>query len=238
MPKVSDEYTRNKRNAILDAANRLRAGKPLHKINMKDVVRETGFSQGGVYRYFANIEEIWLELSRRYERDIAFRAFFEALYAQPLPPQEATRRILEFLGTEVRQALESGYAKLAFEFNSMYISQPELIDKEQMERQQAHSAREGYGYFFAELLHYWQQCEQNGTVKPRQPLSSVLLFVQIALDGLIRDATMDLYLAGDGQEDASAIGNLESLLDTLYVSLIHLLGAEPKDGQEREGDLG
>lgn len=238
MPKVSDEYTRKKRNAILDAANRLRADKPLHKINMKDVVRETGFSQGGVYRYFANIEEIWLELSRRYERDIPFRAFFKALYAKPLPPQEAMRRVLEFLGAEVGHALESGYAKLAFEFNSMYISQPELIDKEQMERQQEHSAREGYGYFFAEILRYWQQCERNGSIKPRQPLPSTLLFVQIALDGLIRDATIDLYIPGDGQEDASAIGNLEPLIDTLYISLMYLLGAETKEGQEREGDLG
>lgn len=46
IPKVSEAYTENRINEILDAALEVSARKPLHKVTMKDIVRQTGLSQG------------------------------------------------------------------------------------------------------------------------------------------------------------------------------------------------
>ena len=56
MPKVKNEYLENKRNQILDAAFAVCKRKPAYDITMTDIVSETGMSQGGVYKYFNNID--------------------------------------------------------------------------------------------------------------------------------------------------------------------------------------
>ena len=51
MPKVSEEYYKNKRKEIVDAAYRVCTRKPISSVEMKDIIEETGFSHGVVYRY-------------------------------------------------------------------------------------------------------------------------------------------------------------------------------------------
>ena len=62
MPKVSEEYYENKRREIVDAAYRVCTRKPITSIEMKDIIAETGFSHGVVYRYYKDIDEIFKDL--------------------------------------------------------------------------------------------------------------------------------------------------------------------------------
>ena len=62
MPKVNEEYYENKRREIVDAAYRVCARKPITSIEMKDIIAETGFSHGVVYRYYKDIDEIFKDL--------------------------------------------------------------------------------------------------------------------------------------------------------------------------------
>lgn len=191
---------------------------------MKDIVRETGFSQGGVYKYFSNIEEVWLMLSRRYELQINFKAFFEELFAEPNPPQVVLKQVFEFLAQEINHSLNNGFSKLAFEFNTIYISQPELLQAEQLTRQKTHSDNYGYNFLFARIISYLSDCVQSGLLHPRQPLTTVLLFIQVTLDGIIRDATMELYLPDEQQDpDYSVTRNIDQLLDNLYDAVMVML---------------
>lgn len=70
MPKVSQEYLDNKRNAIVSAALKVCKSKPLYQITMKDIIRESGVSQGGIYRYFKSIDEILVEVINRSSSNI------------------------------------------------------------------------------------------------------------------------------------------------------------------------
>ena len=65
MPKVKDEYLENKRNQILDAAFAVCKRKPVYDVAMTDIVTETGMSQGGVYKYFNNIDLVLAALIDR-----------------------------------------------------------------------------------------------------------------------------------------------------------------------------
>ena len=71
MPKVNEEYFEEKRNQILDAAFAVCNRKPAYDVTMSDIVAETGLSQGGVYKYFGNMEnyqkEIGSKITRRNE---------------------------------------------------------------------------------------------------------------------------------------------------------------------------
>lgn len=62
MPKVSEEYYGKKRREIIDAAYRVCARKPITSIDMKDIIAETGFSHGVIYRYYKDLDEIFKDL--------------------------------------------------------------------------------------------------------------------------------------------------------------------------------
>lgn len=62
MPRVSEEYIRNKRAEIVDAAYRVCTRKPITSIEMKDIIAETGFSHGVIYRYYKDLDEVLRDL--------------------------------------------------------------------------------------------------------------------------------------------------------------------------------
>lgn len=62
MPKVTEEYRQQKRNEIIDAAYRVCLRKPITSVEMKDVIAETGFSHGVVYRYYSDLDDILVDL--------------------------------------------------------------------------------------------------------------------------------------------------------------------------------
>ncbi len=62
MPKVSEEYYEKKRREIIDAAYRVCARKPVTSIEMKDIIAETGFSHGVIYRYYKDLDEVFKDL--------------------------------------------------------------------------------------------------------------------------------------------------------------------------------
>ena len=62
MPRVSEEYFENKRKEILDAAYRVCVRKPITSVVMKDIIDETGFSHGVIYKYYKDLDEVLTDL--------------------------------------------------------------------------------------------------------------------------------------------------------------------------------
>lgn len=58
MPKVDESYYEERKHYIIDCAYRVLRKKSLEEMNMRDVIRETGFSQGTIYNYYKSIDEI------------------------------------------------------------------------------------------------------------------------------------------------------------------------------------
>ena len=59
MPKVTEEYINNKKNLIIRAAYDLCIRKTVSTVTMQDIINETGLSQGGIYRFYKDIDEIF-----------------------------------------------------------------------------------------------------------------------------------------------------------------------------------
>jgi AcrR family transcriptional regulator len=70
MPKVTQEYIDNKKRMIVEACMRVCKRKPVEMVTMTDVIEETGLSQGGIYRFYKDLDEILrdmiLEMRIRY----------------------------------------------------------------------------------------------------------------------------------------------------------------------------
>ena len=62
MPRVNEEYFEKKRKEILDAAYRVCIKKPITSVTMNDVIAETGFSHGVIYKYYKDLDEVIRDL--------------------------------------------------------------------------------------------------------------------------------------------------------------------------------
>ena len=65
VPKVNEEYLEEKKKEIIKAAFEVCQRKPAYEVTMSDVVAETGMSQGGVYKYFNSIYQVYAALIDR-----------------------------------------------------------------------------------------------------------------------------------------------------------------------------
>lgn len=58
MPKVNESYHQERRQYILSCMHQVLDEKLLKDITMKDVIKKAGFSQGTIYNYYNNVDEI------------------------------------------------------------------------------------------------------------------------------------------------------------------------------------
>ncbi|MFC0190450.1 TetR/AcrR family transcriptional regulator [Fictibacillus aquaticus] len=65
MPKVSEQYKEEKRNAILESALRCFGQKGYQATIIDDIVADSKISKGAIYNYFASKEEIYLQLLQK-----------------------------------------------------------------------------------------------------------------------------------------------------------------------------
>ena len=65
MSRVSKEYYELKKKAIVDATLEVCEKKTISSITMQDIINATGLSQGAIYRYYKNIDEILADLLSR-----------------------------------------------------------------------------------------------------------------------------------------------------------------------------
>lgn len=63
MPQVTEEYRRQRRAQLLDAAKRCFVRQGFHATSMKDVLSEAGMSAGAAYGYFSSKDEIILAVA-------------------------------------------------------------------------------------------------------------------------------------------------------------------------------
>jgi AcrR family transcriptional regulator len=94
MPKVTEEYLEQKKTFILQCAEKVFSEKPLYKTTMSDIIKETGFSQGNIYRYYSSIIEIYIEICNRKLGPYDSDAVADTILAMDLSPKEKLGRML------------------------------------------------------------------------------------------------------------------------------------------------
>jgi len=69
---LKEQEKQQRKNLILDVAEKIFSEKPFDDVNMRDLAREVGISPGSIYTYFPDKESLYVEVSLRgYERAVS-----------------------------------------------------------------------------------------------------------------------------------------------------------------------
>ncbi len=124
MPKVTEEYSDNRRQQIIAGAYRCFARKGFHQATMRDIYTETGLSAGAVYHYFASKEEI---IAASF--DIDYRRGLQALEqaADDPDPMAVIDQLVDIFYTGLESAAALGADRVNIQGWGEALVNPQLL---------------------------------------------------------------------------------------------------------------
>ena len=222
MPKVKEGYLQDKKNQILDAAFAVCNRKPVYDVTMSDIVSEVGMSQGGVYKYFSNIDFVFSALIDKANSQGNQIEQIEKIMKSDNPP-EIVLRDLFLVSEQYFSAMLISYNKILFELSTFLVNNPER--REQINKNVTTSSTFGYLTQCASEIITKQTAA--GYFKPVIPIKDILAFIVAAFDGIIRDVTLAKCYPGKAVTDEGIDFDEENLIQCLYISTMTLLGKAP-----------
>lgn len=222
MPKMPEQFYMQKREEILDAAQRIALEKPLPHVSMKDLIRACGVSQGAIYHYFSNLDEIWLGLVERFYQTDDVLAHLRQIFLQPLAPQETIRQCLCALCENLRRTIPV-YGKLILEINTLVQVNPGQYGA-LWEAKATHARLDD----MLLLFDTWCQTQiQSGAVQPRVNAEQLSLYISSSYLGLrYHAATLHLQAA---LSSTGLDAYLDLQLQSWELTFLYLLGLETNE---------
>ena len=218
MPKVSKEYFDNKRKIILDAALKVFSKKPSYTVSMKDIIKESKLSQGGVYKYYSNIDDIIISLINKNKILVSPKDIINENYDCP------EKAIFEFLEAYKNYFFEATKecSKIFFELFPMLIN-----DKKRIKRYaNKTNSIANPSYWFKELFDY---LEEKTKTKYFNPISNSLnIYIQISsmLEGVETELVFTKYYDKKGEYKIDLETELDDLIKSIYKTILFLMGSK------------
>lgn len=217
MPKVNEEYFEIKKNKILDAAFSVCMKKPVGDVTMTDIIAETGLSQGGVYKYFSNIDEVFIALTNRINDKFSFREKLDNIFKESVP-EILLKKVFDFVTEHILLKLTE-YGKISFELDTMYANYPE---REQYYLSNTKFTAE-FDYLTQCLFDYIVQKVKENYFQPVLPLQNIFMFIIASYDGIRRDIILSKCYTSQDVISNRWQFNERELMDVLYKSIMYLL---------------
>ena len=125
MPKVKQEYIDKKREQIVDAAYRVCLRKPVEMVTISDVIEEAGLSQGGIYRYYKDLDEILADMLIFMRKEYNIIDRLESIMADENSTfEEITYRMCDTLAEAMEKHLFD-IQKINFDLGVLTINEPD-----------------------------------------------------------------------------------------------------------------
>jgi AcrR family transcriptional regulator len=220
MPKVSEEYLNQKRETIIQAAITICKTKPLYQINMSDIIKELGISQGGIYRYFSDVDEILIEVINRCNPKGDYRQTIDSLLRNNNTSKQTVENLFEFLGNYIQES--SGVmGKILFELTVIMSIQPARGRKIQSKIKDGQSGQ----YFIQQLNKVIRNGISSGEFNPDLQVEHILSYISVAIDGIVMDECL-LNCYGVPQIGEVPFDTIR-LVNTLKASVLLMLCPDP-----------
>lgn len=215
MPKVTDEYLAGKRNFILECTNEILKEKPLYQITMRDIIKKAGFSQGVIYRYYANIDEIYMDLINKNPISNLLEQRIDYLVSSEQTIKSVVSDCIVSIGEYIEELLKSIGGKTCFELLVTYaydaekrnVIFPKLQFKQSLE------------YAQNKIVEYLMQKIQQGVLQTSIPVDSIIMFTGISIDGIMQSVAMNTV---ENAEDKTIV-DVPEMFQTLAKALISFL---------------
>ena len=221
MPKVNKEYFEKKENLIVDAAIRVCQNKPLYEVTLRDVIRESGISPGGMYCYFSCIDEIFAAILNRCYRETNLENGVERIFESGENPEIIIETAFKCIG-EIIEKASRPYGKLISDLNTIFLNDPGRKQKIKA----LLTVESDCNKIGDLLLVFIEKHIEAGYFNPVTSKPYILLLVGIAIQGIISslpfpDETKNSFYDSIGldQEHRSARGMADALSKMVIDSL-------------------
>lgn len=181
MPKVSEEYIRSKKERIIRAAYELCLRKTVSTVTMQDIINETGLSQGGIYRFYKDIDEIFRDMLIDNRSKVCIKPQIDDIFSNSLTdsPNELLHRVFELLGDFMTAEL-MGIVKINFELSVLSMNDPKRTEKILGEIEDTGN----FEYLLKNVSQYIISCIADGRVRPRVTFEELLTYLTTAYNGI------------------------------------------------------
>lgn len=181
MPKVTEEYIINKKKKITDAAYALCLRKTVSTVTMQDIINETGLSQGGIYRFYKDIDEIFSDMGQELRKKKSMKGKIDEILAKKdeLTPSGVTDALFGMLADFMTEEL-MGIEKIDFELSVLAMNDPGRVDK-------IMKGMPGVGnmeYLTMRTMEYFVEETKRGNIHPRVGVEELLTFISSAYSGI------------------------------------------------------
>jgi AcrR family transcriptional regulator len=219
MPKVTEAYIAGKKNLILECTEEILKEKPLYQMTMRDIIKKAGFSQGVIYRYYANLDEIFIDFINRHTTSYDLEQQIDTLLGSELPATTILTECLVAMGQYVAELLQSIVGKTFFELLVMYSSDPEKSSTILPELK----FRQSLEYAQYKTVQFALASVEKGVFTPQIPVASIIQFVSVFIDGIAQHAVFSSASGNDqGSEPEMGIPELFQTLSRVVIDLMNV----------------
>lgn len=219
MPKVTDEYTTDKRNFILECTCEILKEKPLYLVTMRDIIKKAGFSHGIIYHYYSNLDEIYVDFINKHTTLILLDEKIEALLNSEQSEKIILSECFIAIGEYIKELLNSIVGKTFFELTvlcSYDIEKrtfifPKLKFKQSLE------------YAQHKIVEYILTNVDKGIFKPQIPVRSIILFVSSFIDGIAQSIAIN---TADSSGNSEQVSDIPEMFQALAKAVIGFLGGD------------
>ena len=209
MPRVSDEYLKQKRREIVDAAYRVCVRKPITSIEMKDVINETGFSHGVVYRYYKDLDEVLTDMVATINSEHRIDDRVDKILKEAKNYDKAIHKVCEMLADYMKE-VGVDLMRVSIYCDVLAMSEPERVMKvaEKMQSE----AQSPLAYLVVALSKYMaDEVKENG-LKPVKTIDEIMQFFVASLEGIQMRFVLTESLKIEGIEGRYQTGDMFACL--------------------------
>ncbi len=219
MPKVTEEYILTKKLKIIQAAYQLCLSKTVSTVTMQDIIDATGFSQGGIYRFYKDIDEIFQDMLRDSRQRVNIMAQVDAIFADANTPMKTVlHQMFELLGDFMTAEL-MGIVKINFELSVLTMNAPQRAEKILKDLE----GTGNFEYLLQHTIRYLKQHIDTDNLQPKVSFEELLTYLISSYNGIEMSSIVNhCYKKLPLTEWYTPKTQLKTLETTLY----YLLGLE------------
>lgn len=216
MPKVTDEYLTNKKSFIIECTGEILKEKPLYLVTMRDIIKKAGFSQGVIYRYYASLDEIYVDFINKHTTHTLLEQKIDALLNSEYPEKNILEECFIAMGEYIEELLKSIVGRTFFELTVLYAYDfekrasifPKLKFKQSLE------------YAQCKIVEYITSNVEKGVLQPQIPIHSIILFVSNFIDGISQSFALNTE---EINHDTESVLDISEMFQTLSKAVINFL---------------
>lgn len=220
MPKVSQEYISQKKSNIVNAAIRVCERKTVSSVTMQDVINESGLSQGGIYRFYAGIDDILADVLDRIRLELSLEEKVLNFAPETRSPRENSKLLFQIMADHIK-AHRSSY-KIQFEYYLLLTNYPKRAETIW---NNVHLPNP-YNLVNHFVYEYVTKGISEGTIKPLIPLDTYFKYMSAIFDGILKRSFSETGYVKNVMKQEDFSYDIDALFHTAYLTSCYLLGID------------